>query len=214
MPFDQHHVANVRVKGSHPSGATLEQAMARTMTGAEMVLTALNDQGVEHIFGYPGGAVLPIYDELHQQDKIQHVLVRQEGGALHAAEGYARSTGKVGVALVTSGPGATNAVTGPHRRADGFHPARLHHRAGADAPHRQRRIPGVRYCRHHASVHQAQLAGEERQRSGAHPPRGVLHRQGGASRARWSSTSPRTCSSLPATTSAPRTSRTRRTSRA
>jgi acetolactate synthase-1/2/3 large subunit len=86
--------------------------MARTMTGAEMVLAALGDQGVEHIFGYPGGAVLPIYDELHQQDKIKHILVRQEGGALHAAEGYARSTGKVGVALVTSGPGATNSVTG------------------------------------------------------------------------------------------------------
>ncbi len=86
--------------------------MARTMTGAEMVLAALDDQGVEYIFGYPGGAVLPIYDELHQQDKVTHVLVRQEGGALHAAEGYARSTGKVGVALVTSGPGATNAVTG------------------------------------------------------------------------------------------------------
>ena len=86
--------------------------MARTMTGADMVIKALQDQGVEHIFGYPGGAVLPIYDELFQQEKIQHVLVRQEGGALHAAEGYARSTGKVGVALVTSGPGATNAVTG------------------------------------------------------------------------------------------------------
>ena len=86
--------------------------MARTMTGAEMVITALIDQGVEHIFGYPGGAVLPIYDELFQQDKIKHILVRQEGGALHAAEGYARSTGKVGVALVTSGPGATNSVTG------------------------------------------------------------------------------------------------------
>jgi acetolactate synthase-1/2/3 large subunit len=82
------------------------------MTGAEMVLAALNDQGVEHIFGYPGGAVLPIYDELFQQEKIKHILVRQEGGALHAAEGYARSTGKVGVALVTSGPGATNSVTG------------------------------------------------------------------------------------------------------
>lgn len=86
--------------------------MARLMTGAEMVVKALVDQGVEHIFGYPGGAVLPIYDELFQQDKIQHILVRQEGGAVHAAEGYARSTGKVGVVLVTSGPGATNAVTG------------------------------------------------------------------------------------------------------
>ncbi|HJU29825.1 MAG TPA: acetolactate synthase 3 large subunit [Hyphomicrobiaceae bacterium] len=86
--------------------------MAVTMTGAEMVIRALADQGVEHIFGYPGGAVLPIYDELFQQEKVKHVLVRQEGGAVHAAEGYARSTGKVGVVLVTSGPGATNAVTG------------------------------------------------------------------------------------------------------
>jgi len=86
--------------------------MATTMTGAEMVIRALADQGVQHIFGYPGGAVLPIYDELFQQEKVQHVLVRQEGGAVHAAEGYARSTGKVGVVLVTSGPGATNAVTG------------------------------------------------------------------------------------------------------
>ena len=86
--------------------------MARTMTGAEIVLTALADQGVEAVFGYPGGAVLPIYDEIFQQEKIRHILVRQEGGALHAAEGYARSTGKVGVCLVTSGPGATNAVTG------------------------------------------------------------------------------------------------------
>jgi len=82
------------------------------MTGAEMVITALQDQGVEYIFGYPGGAVLPIYDEIFQQDKIKHILVRQEGGAVHAAEGYARSTGRVGVVLVTSGPGATNAVTG------------------------------------------------------------------------------------------------------
>jgi acetolactate synthase-1/2/3 large subunit len=86
--------------------------MALTMSGAEMVIKAMVDQGVEHIFGYPGGAVLPIYDELFQQEKVKHILVRQEGGAVHAAEGYARSTGKVGVVLVTSGPGATNAVTG------------------------------------------------------------------------------------------------------
>ncbi len=82
------------------------------MTGAEIVLKALVDQGVEHIFGYPGGAVLPLYDALFNQNSIRHILVRQEGGAVHAAEGYARSTGKVGVVLVTSGPGATNAVTG------------------------------------------------------------------------------------------------------
>jgi acetolactate synthase I/II/III large subunit len=83
----------------------------REMTGAEMVVQALRDNGVAHIFGYPGGAVLPIYDELFQQDDIQHILVRHEQGAGHAAEGYARSTGKAGVMLVTSGPGATNAVT-------------------------------------------------------------------------------------------------------
>ncbi|UDF28975.1 UNVERIFIED_ORG: acetolactate synthase 3 large subunit [Roseateles sp. XES5] len=81
------------------------------MTGAEIVLQALKDNGVEHIFGYPGGAVLPIYDEIFQQDDIEHILVRHEQGAGHMAEGYARSTGKVGVMLVTSGPGATNAVT-------------------------------------------------------------------------------------------------------
>jgi acetolactate synthase-1/2/3 large subunit len=81
-------------------------------SGAEILLRALKDQGVEVIFGYPGGAVLPIYDAIFNQNAIKHILVRQEGGAVHAAEGYARSTGKVGVVLVTSGPGATNAVTG------------------------------------------------------------------------------------------------------
>jgi acetolactate synthase I/II/III large subunit len=86
--------------------------MTKEMTGAEMVIEALADQGVKHIFGYPGGAVLPIYDALFQQEKVRHILVRHEQGAVHAAEGYARSTGKVGCVLVTSGPGATNAVTG------------------------------------------------------------------------------------------------------
>ena len=82
------------------------------MTGAEILIKALTDQGVDTIFGYPGGAVLPIYDALFKQNSIRHILVRQEGGAVHAAEGYARSTGRPGVVLVTSGPGATNAVTG------------------------------------------------------------------------------------------------------
>jgi acetolactate synthase-1/2/3 large subunit len=82
------------------------------MTGAKMVVQALKDQGVDTVFGYPGGAVLPIYDEIFQQNGIRHFLVRHEQGAVHAAEGYARSTGKPGVVLVTSGPGATNAVTG------------------------------------------------------------------------------------------------------
>ena len=86
--------------------------MAERMTGAEIVIRALQDQGVEHVFGYPGGSVLPMYDAIFQQDRIKHILVRHEQGATHMAEGYARSTGKVGVVLVTSGPGATNAVTG------------------------------------------------------------------------------------------------------
>src|SRR5690625_4039069 len=87
-------------------------AEAEMLTGAQMVIKALVEQGVEVIFGYPGGAVLPIYDALFQQNSIRHILVRHEQAAVHAAEGYARSTGKVGVVLVTSGPGATNAVTG------------------------------------------------------------------------------------------------------
>jgi len=85
---------------------------SRAMTGAEMVVRALVDQGVDTLFGYPGGAILPIYDALFHEPRLQHVLVRHEQGATHAAEGYARSSGKAGVVLVTSGPGATNAVTG------------------------------------------------------------------------------------------------------
>jgi len=86
--------------------------MARQMTGAKMVVQALRDQGVDTIFGYPGGAALPIYDEIFLQNDIRHILVRHEQGAIHAAEGYARTTGKPGVVLVTSGPGVTNTVTG------------------------------------------------------------------------------------------------------
>ena len=91
---------------------TTASKKSKTMTGAQMVIEALIEQGVDTIFGYPGGAVLPIYDAIFQQKKIKHILCRHEQGAAHAAEGYARSTGKPGVVLVTSGPGATNAVTG------------------------------------------------------------------------------------------------------
>ena len=86
--------------------------MTRQLTGAQIVVKVLKDQGVDVVFGYPGGAVLPIYEEIFKQNDIKHVLVRHEQGATHAAEGYARATGKPGVVLVTSGPGATNAVTG------------------------------------------------------------------------------------------------------
>ncbi|MEI7933163.1 MAG: thiamine pyrophosphate-binding protein, partial [Alphaproteobacteria bacterium] len=87
------------------------ETAAETLTGAEIVLRALADQGVDTIFGYPGGAVLPIYDAIYSQNHVRHILVRHEQGAGHMAEGYARSTGKCGVALATSGPGATNMVT-------------------------------------------------------------------------------------------------------
>src|ERR1700758_4324878 len=99
-------------KTAHPEQDMSEKSHdPNQMTGAAMIVRALIDHGVQHIFGYPGGAVLPIYDEIFQQDAIEHILVRHEQGAGHAAEGYARSTGKPGVVLVTSGPGATNMVT-------------------------------------------------------------------------------------------------------
>ena len=91
--------------------AAKTKTKAETMTGADIVIRALKEQGVDTMFGYPGGAVLPIYDALYGDNDIRHILVRHEQGAGHAAEGYARSTGKPGVCLVTSGPGATNMVT-------------------------------------------------------------------------------------------------------
>ena len=95
-----------------PAIEAQKQTAAEIMTGAELVVRALVDQGVTDLFGYPGGAVLPIYDALFHEPRLNHILVRHEQGATHAAEGYARSTGRCGVVLVTSGPGATNAVTG------------------------------------------------------------------------------------------------------
>src|ERR671938_474392 len=90
----------------------MDRVKTTTLTGAEIVVRCLQEEGVEYVFGYPGGAVLFIYDELFKQDKVKHVLVRHEQGAVHAADGYSRSSQKVGVCLVTSGPGVTNAVTG------------------------------------------------------------------------------------------------------
>lgn len=104
-------LCNRRVEKMTDHPRTKKRADGKIMSGAEMVVQAFIDQGVEHIFGYPGGAVLPIFDAIYKQNSFQHILVRHEQAAGHAAEGYARSTGKVGVMLVTSGPGATNAVT-------------------------------------------------------------------------------------------------------
>jgi len=86
--------------------------MAEMLSGAEMLVRALQDEGVEYLFGYPGGAALHIYDAIFKQQQVEHILVRHEQAATHMADGYARATGKPGVVLVTSGPGATNAVTG------------------------------------------------------------------------------------------------------
>src|SRR5687768_7455035 len=90
----------------------MDRVKTKELSGAEIVVRCLQEEGVDYVFGYPGGAVLWIYDELFKQDKVKHVLVRHEQGAVHAADGYSRSSKKVGVALVTSGPGVTNAVTG------------------------------------------------------------------------------------------------------
>src|ERR671934_134689 len=105
------HPCRVRaMREWYSSNARGEEFMQ--LTGAEIVIRCLQEEGVEYVFGYPGGAVLNIYDELFKQDKVKHVLVRHEQGAVHAADGYSRSSQKVGVCLVTSGPGVTNAVTG------------------------------------------------------------------------------------------------------
>src|SRR5205814_1894189 len=90
----------------------MDRIKTSTLTGAEIVIRCLQEEGVEYVFGYPGGAVLFIYDELFKQDKVKHVLLRHEQGAAHAADGYSRASHQVGVCLVTSGPGATSGVTG------------------------------------------------------------------------------------------------------
>ena len=115
LPFSK-QTTKICAQAREPDGMKTMDAKADTkagqeMTGAEMVLEALKDNGVRHIFGYPGGAVLPIYDELFQQDAIEHILVRHEQGAGHAAEGYASATGRVGVASTTCGPGFTQIMT-------------------------------------------------------------------------------------------------------
>ena len=173
---------------------SIEESGRREMTGAEMVVQALSDNGVKHLFGYPGGAVLPIYDEIFQQDDIQHILVRHEQGAGHAAEGYARSTGKAGVMLVTSGPGATNAVT-PLQDAlmdsiplvclTGQVPTSL---IGSDAFQECDTVGITRPCtKHNWLVKDVnELARPSTRRSMSPPPAG---------RGRSWSTSPRTCSS-------------------
>ncbi len=106
------------------------------LTGAQILLKTLKDEGVDTIFGYPGGCVIDIYDELLRSD-LRHIFVRHEQGAIHAADGYARASGRVGVCLVTSGPGATNTVTGIANAYHGLHSGRDHHRSGSLPSHRE-----------------------------------------------------------------------------
>ena len=149
---------------------------ADVINGAEIIVRCLQAEGVKYLWGYPGGAVLYIYDALYKQQGIEHVLVRHEQAAVHAADGYARATGEVGVALVTSGPGVTNAVTGIATAYMDSIPMVIITGPGADAGDRPRRLPGVRHGGHHAPDRQAQLPGQGRARPGADDEEGVPHR--------------------------------------
>ena len=158
------------------------------MRGADRLIAALEREGVDCVFGLPGGASLPIHDALHDS-AIRHVLVRHEAGAGHAAEGYAKASGRVGVALVTSGPGATNLVDADRRRAHGLGPDRVHQRPGAQRPAGHERLPGDRRARHDAADRQALDRGRapRRRRARRSTRRSTSPARGG--RGRCSSTS-------------------------
>ena len=201
-PFWAFFVADKGQPG--PTRDDREPYMTKEMTGAEMVIEALADQGVEHLFGYPGGAVLPIYDALFQQEQVQ-----PHPGAPRAGRG---ACGRRLCALDRQGRLRAGDLRSRRdqcghradRRADGFDPARLHHRAGADASDRQRRLPGMRHGRHHAALHQAQLSGEARSRicRACCTRRSTSRRAAGPARS-WS-TSRRTSSSPRASTPGPK----------
>ena len=139
-----------------------------SLTGAQALVRSLEEVGADVVFGIPGGAILPAYDPLFDSTRVRHVLVRHEQGAGHAAEGYAQASGKVGVCMATSGPGATNLVTPDRRRLHGLGADGRDHRPGRPADDRDGRVPGSRHLRHHAADHQAQLPragpGEHRRR--------------------------------------------------
>lgn len=124
------------------------------MTGAEVMVKCLAEQGVSTVFGYPGGAILPFYDALREAADIRHILTAHEQGAAHAADGYARAGGQVGVCIATSGPGATNLVTGLANAFFRFDTCRSDYRPGAGGNDRTRRISGSRYHRYHHADHQ------------------------------------------------------------
>ena len=142
------------------------------LTGAEIIWATLVGEGVDKVFGYPGGAILPAYDAL-RKFPIHHVLVRHEQGASHMADGYARASGKVGVCIATSGPGATNLVTGIATAMLDSDPDRLHHWSGWQQGSWLRRVSGDRHHRHHAANYQAQLPCDSRGRYRSYDSRGV-----------------------------------------
>ena len=175
--------------------STRRRDLKRTRIGADVLCEALLRQGVDVFFSYPGGVILPLYDVLGDYPELRHILVRHEQGGAHAADGYARVTGRVGVCMGTSGPGATNLVTGigtalldsvPMVAITGNVPGALH---------RQGRLPGDRHQRHHPADDQAQLPRPRRRRAAAGHRRGLPHRPDRPARARSTSTSPRTPSS-------------------
>ncbi len=170
------------------------------MRAVDAVMECLKAEGVDVVFGLPGGANLPTYDAFYDAG-IRHVLVRHEAGGGHAAEGYAKATGKVGVALATSRPGRDEPGHADRRRDDGLGAGRLHHRPGPHRAARHRRLPGGRHDGHHdadrqALVHDPAPAGDP-----ARDPRGLPHRAQRAAPARSSSTSRRTSRGPRSTTS-------------
>ena len=171
-------------------------------TGAQILWESLAREGVTCVFGYPGGAILPAYDAMLDYP-IRHILVRHEQGATHMADGYARATGQVGVAIATSGPGATNMVTGIATAMLDSIADRLHHRPGRQQADRLRRLPGNRHHRHHAADHQAQLPGDARRGRRARRSARRSTSRARAGPARCWSTSPRTRSRARASSCGP-----------
>ena len=145
------------------------------LTGAEIIIECLKEQGVDTVFGYPGGAILNVYDALYKyRDEIHHVLTSHEQGAAHAADGYARATGKVGVCMATSGPGATNLVTGIATAYMDSVPV-VAITANVGKPLLGRFLPGSGYCRNRYADHQAQLYCKGYHQACGHHTKGFLY---------------------------------------
>ena len=154
---------NAATQGAPRGAGSRTAKQGRTMLGAEAVVASLEAEGVTTVFGYPGGQAIKLYDALYDSDQITHVLARHEQGAVHMADGYARSTGRAGVAIVTSGPGATQHGDRHRHGLHGLRAPRRHHRPGGPGGHRHRLVPRVRHRGHHDARGQALL-------SAANPP--------------------------------------------